>query len=175
MYCVAGSNAPRAPQGIRMIEIQLLTRDNAAHWALLPGVLLRAATFCNKFDSDTTPESLCQSIAEHFVCVPERQTVRAVVALEDGALVGHLLVSLDPWCGRLFATIVQYESDVPLPRELVLKTFDEIAEWARSKGACILRALAIADDGRGAARARLYRSIFGFQPRRIMLDKRLGV
>lgn len=158
-----------------MIEIQLLTRDNPSHWALLPEVIERAAGFCKRYDTDTRPEDLSQAIREHFVTDPRGQTVRGVVALKEGILVGHLLVSLDHWCGALFATIVQYEMDVPFPKAMLRATFDEIAEWARSKGAHILRGLAIADDGRGDARARLYRAMYGFKPRRIMLDKLLGV
>jgi hypothetical protein len=156
-----------------MIEIQLLTRDEAQHWTLLPQVLLRVALFCRKHDTDTTPESLCQSIMEHFVCEPSRQTVRVVVALQDGQLIGHLIVSLDYWCGKLFGTIVQYETDATLPRPAVREALEKIADWAERKGAHLLRVLAIADDGRGDARARLFRSVYGFEPRRIMLDKPL--
>src|SRR5262245_19190657 len=156
-----------------MIEIQLLTRERGEHWGLLPQVMVRAARFCDKHDTDTTPDSLCQAIAEHFVCEPSRQTVRCVVALEDGLLVGHLVVSVDPWCGKTFATIVQYETDVVLPRPAVREALEKIADWAERKGAHLLRVLAIHDDGRGEARARLFRSVYGFQPRRIMLDKPL--
>ena len=156
-------------------EIHFLTRDSPADWTLVPQVLVRAAMFCRKYDADTTPESLCQSIMEHFVCEPGRQSVRAMVAVQDGVLVGHLLLSLDHWCGTMFCTVVQYESDQPLEHAKVLAAFDDIAAWARGKGATILRLLAIGDDGRAAARVRLFQRVFGFQPRRIMLDKLLGV
>lgn len=139
----------------------------------MPNLLYRVAAFCKKHDTDTSEEQITQRVMENFVVPEARQHVRAWVAVQDGELIGHCLVTLDDWCGTIFATIVQYESDVPLDRAQVVRAFDDISAWARSKGASVMRILTLHKDDRGLARARLFQRLYGFHPTHMVCDRAL--
>mgnify|MGYP001384002624 CR=1 FL=1 len=153
-------------------RIYPLSRLDPGSWALIPRVVDRVAMFCRKHDTDTPAEVICQRVVEHFV-VDEatRQTVRVWVGVQGDELIGHCLVTLDEWCGTIIGTIVQYESDLPLERALVVAAFGEIAEWAKSKGARTLRLLTLHKDDRGHARARLFQRLYGFHATHVVCDR----
>jgi len=155
------------------MRIYDLARIDPGSWALIPRVVERVGMFCRKYDTDTQPEQICQRVVEHFVVDEKRQTVRVWVATQGDDLIGHCVVTLDEWCGTVIATIVQYESDVPLNREQVRWAFDEIASWARSKGASVMRILTLHTDERGLARARLFHRLYGFHPTHMVCDRAL--
>jgi hypothetical protein len=150
-----------------------LDRMDPGSWALMPGVVNRVAMFCRKHETDTDPESIAQRVVEHFVVPEKRQTLRVWIAVHDGSLIGHCLVTIDTWCDKVIGTIVQYESDEPLERAQVRRAFDEIAEWSRGKGATTLRILTLHKDERGLARARLFQRLYGFKPTHMVCDREL--
>lgn len=150
-----------------------LTREYPECWHYMPAVLERVATFCTKYDTDTKPEYMVRQVSTHFVADDERQTVRAIAGLIDDRLVGHCVISLDSWCGTGIVTIAQFELDEPMPRAVIRDGLEQIAWWGKSRGGAIMRLWAIQDDSRGAARTRLFRMLYGFQPARMISDKAL--
>src|SRR5262249_60115202 len=109
----------------RMIRFVSLKRDDPESWALMPSVLARVGVFCVKYGTDTTAKVLLDAIMLHFASpeTTDKETGRAtapmilaMAAVSEGEVVGHLVLSVDYWCGSYLATIVQYETDVPIPR-----------------------------------------------------------
>jgi hypothetical protein len=154
------------------IRILPLVKSEPEAWALMPEALARIEKFCGTYDADSTPEVLRQAVMEHFVADDAKSSVRVLVALRDGRMIGHTLVSLDAWCGKTYLTVVQFETDAPIPRHLVRDAMEQAAWWAKGKGASVMRVLARTDE-RGAARARAFRAFYGFCPKRVVMDRSL--
>jgi hypothetical protein len=156
------------------ITILALVKSDPRAWAFMPAVLERVRAFCERYDLDSTPHVLSQTVIEHFVVDEARSSVRALVALREERIVGHCLVSLEAWCGTVYATVVQYEMDEPLPTQQVRDTLEQVEWWAKGKGATVLRVLACLTDSRGPARIRAFQSLYGFRPTRQILDKEIS-
>lgn len=157
------------------ITILPLVKTDPRAWALMPALLERVRSFCERYDTDSAPGYLAQVVVEHFVAEPEdKLPVRALVALQGETMVGHLLVEVSQWSGRTYATITQLEADVAIPRQQMIDAFEQIAWWAKHKGASILRVLAVVNDEHAAARIRMFRTVYGLQPSRVVMNKEIA-
>lgn len=126
-----------------------LRNSEASHWALMGEVLDRIGLFCAKYGSVADPALLRQSVSNHFAV--GSPLVLAVALVDSPAgLVGHLLAETSDWAGSRFATILQYELDVPMPEDFRKRHFARIEEWARSIGAAGVQVFA---RNRAVARA----------------------
>src|SRR5690242_5854970 len=91
------------------VSIIALDRRDPRAWALMPAVLDRVRSFCERYQTDSTPEGLADRVMEHFAAADEAcRLMRVLVALRDGELVGHCVISLDGFGGNVYATLVQY-------------------------------------------------------------------
>lgn len=157
-----------------MIRVLPLLREYPEAWARMPEALARIEKFCARYDTDTAPDVLAEAVRLHFLYDqpgPDRPLaggVRVLVALDGETMIGHAVLSLENWCGRLHVTILQYELDRPIPTSLVRDAVEQIVAWARARGAVSLRLFARQDE-RGAARARLFRR-WGFRPTWLRMD-----
>jgi hypothetical protein len=153
------------------IRIVPLMHSETETWELMPEALARIEKFCGRYDADSTPDVLRKAVMSNFVADQKDAVVRVVVAVRDKRVIGHALLSLDSWCGTVYLTVVQFETDEPIPRALIRDAQEQIAWWAKQRGAVIDRVLARLDE-RGAARVRLFRML-GYRPKRLIMDRSL--
>jgi hypothetical protein len=135
----------------------------------MPVLHARIRAFCAAYHADTPPEALIQALTEHFAVGDDRATVRAVVILRGDEVVAHCIVSLDPWCQKLYATILQFETDVAIPRAVLRDGWEQILWWAKGKGATTARML-VRTGPRFPARVRLYRALYGARVTSVTMD-----
>lgn len=143
-----------------------LHRSHAWAWACLPQALERVRKFRANYEHFGDVEKLCRVIEAHFLT--DDPGVMLVVGVEDGVVVGHLLLSVDEWCGYKYVTIQQYEWDKALPREEVKQHLALVEKWARLKGAGEIRVVA-----EGPVRERAYRAFYGFKGGQTLMSKKL--
>lgn len=143
-----------------------LTKDHPEAWALMPQALARARSFCEHYDTDTDPETLCANVRQHFIA---DGTIRVIVAVREGNVTGHCVVSIEEWCGLRHVCVVQYELDEALTREQVRDCLEQIAWWGKGLGAKEVRILSRIDE-RGVARAKTFQR-HGFRPMRLLMRK----
>lgn len=158
------------------VRILPLHRDTPEAWGLIPAALARVRLFAQKYDADTDGDTLCEAIRLHFIQPDDKCKLRVLVAVRDAEVVGHLVVSVDPWCGRFIAHIVQYEMNrgARVPRVDLRRALEQAMCWAESCGATTLRVLARIDErGQGTARARAFGAFYGFRAHRIVMDRDL--
>ena len=144
----------------------IFRREDPEAWPLGPHLFERIAKFCKEYDSDSVPELIVQALVEDFALGAGKLVAVALVV--DGRVAGHILVTMEEWGGKLYATIIQFELDVPLPREERLAWARWLEDWARARGAVAMQALA-----RTRALARAFRA-YGFEEKRILLRKPLA-
>jgi hypothetical protein len=146
-------------------EIRSLTAEDAAGWALMPFAMYRIAQFVKNYDSDADPAMMLAHLKLEFSNPKPRMLV--LVLLEDGAMRGHLLAGIEEWFGSRFATVVQYETDTPVPLDLTREAFGAVEEWGKSHGCKAMRAIT-----RNAALARTF-GRYGFSGERVIITKPL--
>lgn len=138
----------------------VLDKNIPEHWGYFGQLLERAGDFCQKYDSDADPKELENILISHFA--QGSNLMMFLVTVQEGAIVGHLIASLDVWCGARFATILQYELDKgsTIDRTEGKRLLDA---WAAMHGVR-LQLLA-----RNARIAKLFNRYWGFNPVRILM------
>ena len=122
---------------------------------LLPAAILRVARFCDKYDSDDPGgDGLIRAVTMNFAL--DDPTVILGVFARGWKVVGHYLVSIDQWLSVKFVTIVQFELDEAVPKDLILAELAGFEEWGKQHGCDGFQILA-----RTPAVARLFRR-YGF-------------
>lgn len=116
-------------------RIVLLLKDRPKAWGLMEQARPRIRKFCERYDTDSDPNILIQSVDDHFAMTSPQVIV--MVAAIGAAVVGHLLACIDTWCAKKYVTILQYEIDKGsnIPRDLLRAGFDVLGEWGEMHGA----------------------------------------
>lgn len=153
------------------LRVIRLRDENPLAWALMPEALSRVRTFCRKYDSDADADLLCAHIKRNFdsTSMPEPNLL-LLVGVQGGRMVGHLLASLDEWCGSRHLSILQYEADqgVAPPVGLMRAVLDQLGEWARQRGATAIQLLA-----RNPALVRAFQRHYGFRVEKTLMRRSL--
>lgn len=144
-----------------------LHRAEAWAWAYMPQALARVRAFRANYEHYGDVERLVRVIEAHFLT--DDPDVLLIVGVEDGKVMGHMLLTLDEWLGSKFVTIQQYEVDVALPREELRAHLALVETWARHKGAGEIRIIA-----EGPVRERAYRAFYGFEGGKTLMSKKVG-
>lgn len=146
-----------------------LHREDAESWGYVPLLCARFRDFCVTYASEADPEQLIRLYQQQFL--QDTPQLIAIVALQEGRIVAHLLVSLDWWMGARLATILQYVQDKEdmdlIPHEQLHHTFAWLRQWARANGAGHLQCLV-----RHPALARLFRQ-YGFVSKAVLMRQPL--
>ena len=146
-------------------RILCLHRDNDESWAYVPLVCQRLRDFCTTYASEADPEQVIRLYQQQFL--QDTPQLLVIVALQEGRIVAHLLVSLDWWMGARLATVLQYAQDTDdmdlIPREQLHTTFTWLRQWAKAQGAGHLQCLV-----RHPALVRAFRQ-YGFAPAAMLL------
>ena len=146
------------------MTITTLHRGNPIARDLMPQLLARVRTLSEQLEGVGDPGILCRSIELNFMA-PDPQII-AIVAVDDGRVVGHTVCSLDQWLGHKYVMVLQYQLDGALPREIVRKQMAKVEEWGRNHGAVELRALVTGDT-----LERAYRAFYGFQRKQVLITR----
>lgn len=149
------------------LEVLVLTCTDARAWAYWPIGAKRVADFCVKYDTDADPMLMVAQLRTAFV--QPKSNAYILLLLEDGNVIGHLLVTLEEWFGTRIASIVQYELDKTIPRSMANETLRCVEDWARQAGAAFVQCMA-----RNEAVARTFSTYFNFKRERVMLRKSLS-
>ncbi len=146
------------------LEILELRMSEFRAWALFPYAAKRCADFCAKYDSDADPAEMVKQVQQAFM-YPGQASL--LVLLRDGRTVGHLLVTMENWFGTKMATVIQYETDEPVPRAVQMGWLEWFEDWARERGAKFFQCLTRNED-----LARVFQR-YGYKRERILMRKPL--
>ena len=115
--------------------LMTLCQDRPICWNLMPQALQRIKAFCSKYDTNSNPEKLAQSVQVNFAS--GNDGVLIMVAVTEWQVIGHLLVTMEEWLGRKFATIIQYECDREsgIDTDILKSALGIVEDWARKQGA----------------------------------------
>jgi hypothetical protein len=92
-----------------MVEVIPLDARIPLAWALMPAFLERVRKFAVEYETDEDPDYLCGEVRRCFAV--DEYARRGVAILNDGRLVGHVLLMLEEHVGQRWLTIQQYELD----------------------------------------------------------------
>jgi len=146
----------------------LLHRSWPESYAYLPIAFDRITKFCTKYNDDSPPEVLCETLLTEFA----KNAPGTIVVLglrPDGSVCGHALVALEMWLSGKMATVLQMESDEPLKRTEMEAAFSVICKWAEDNGAKELQIFA-----RDHRLERVFRRFYGFETKRIFMKRPFG-
>jgi hypothetical protein len=146
------------------MTIGVLHRLDPGAWSLMPELLARVRALSEQLEGVGDPGILCRAIELNFMA--DDPQIIAIVAVDDGQLVGHAILSLDHWLGHKYVMVQQYQLDKALSREAVRKHIAKIEEWGRNHGAVELRALVTGDT-----LERAYRAFYGFQRKQVLMTR----
>lgn len=175
MSTVNGHVAPQAVAVERVrrpvfpgADVVPMTKLSPWAWAAMPELERRIRDFCVRHDTDLPADLLIRSV--HASYIADVPNMLVILAIDDGQVIGHLLVDLADWGGRKVATIVQYALDGMVPIEVLRKGLGLIEQWARGRGCQAVQVLAISEE-----LARAYGRFYGFRRHRVLMRKRLDV
>lgn len=134
-------------------------------WRLMPEALSRVYRFCERYDRYVRPDVLQRNVAQNFTADVCSVFVVAILNAEE-QMVGHMLVSIEPWTGRRFMVILQLEIDDD--HHITPETYKAGIAILRNVGAEIgadyVQTMAYSERGlTDLRRARLFRRL-GFEP-----------
>jgi hypothetical protein len=130
---------------------------------LMPGVLRRVGDFCKRYDPHTDPNVMVCNLAAAFTA-PVAHLVAVAIMGENEELVGHCLLSSEPWTGKTFLVILQFEIDsgVHIPVSLYRAGMEILRGVATEAKAHYIQTLAYTEEWGDMRRARLFRRL-GFE------------
>ena len=146
------------------MTVVALHRANPIARGLMPQLLARVRALSEQLEGVGDPGILCRAIELNFMA--DDPQIIALVAVDDGQLVGHAILSLDHWLGHKYVMVLQYQLDEALPREIVREQMAKVEEWGRNHGAVEMRALVTGDN-----LERAYRSFYGFQRKQVLMTR----
>jgi hypothetical protein len=152
-------------------EIFILRPDDARSWALMPYALARIKAFCIADEPDEEPESLVFRVETSFVRFDGVYGI--IVVLQDGQLVGHVLLRLEQIVDqpeKRWLTVEQYSLDKGsgVTLEIARESFGKIRTVAR-----VLKATSLRARVKDEARERAFRA-YGFKRMAILLHQEVG-
>jgi hypothetical protein len=151
-----------------MIEVIPLDSRIPQAWALIPAFLERVRQFVLRYEPDESPDFLCAEVRRCFAA--DDYGRRGVAVLNDGRMVGHVLLMLEEHAGQRWLTIQQYEVDKGsgVTREIADYWLDAFCKLARE-----LKAKQVRARVQGDARARAFKR-YGFKPFAVLLARDIG-
>ena len=146
--------------------IAILDRRIKQHWTYFAELLERVDNFVETYDSDADSSLLAEALMLHFAQGSDQMLF--FVCVKNNKVAGHLIATIDTWCGSKYATIIQYEVDKgSLLSEERREGWKLLTAWAQSHGAN-LQILA-----RSPKMARVFSRYWGFTPERVLMRKRI--
>jgi len=114
----------------KKIRVHRFSCKNDESWILMPKVLRRIKQFCNKYDTETKSSYLIPQITQMFATDHPGLGLWGGID-EDGNMVGHILVTVEQYCGEPFLLVMQAGVDNGFPVGVTHKVFNEIERWGR--------------------------------------------
>lgn len=148
------------------MKVVLMHVSNPETHAFLRTALERVMTFVSMNDSDADPEILYAELAAAYF-QPNPTTMMWVGADEDGAIVAHMVATIDNYYGGRFVTIHQLWKDPgeEITTEQRAEMFGSLKEWGRGHNCADIRVYAINDTV-----AEVFEEGYGFtRTERVML------
>ncbi len=131
------------------LDFFLLDMDNPVAWALMPYAIERVKVFCLKYHTDTDPERMAELIRLNFVA--DNPLILMAVGYKKGVGVFlHCMVGIEDITGNRFLTIMQYESDLPIPESArgdLMEAYRKIEEWGKQHGAQAVNFVTMDENG----------------------------
>ena len=152
--------------------LMTLRQDQPICWILMPQTLERIKNFCLRYDTDSDPKKLAESVQVSFAS--GNNGVLIMVAVEQYRVVGHLLATMDSWFDKKFITILQYEidSDSGIDTGFLQAGFNRIKKWGKEQGAQAIHINARYDKDQelfNQSLVRMFETFYGFEPHKILM------
>jgi L-amino acid N-acyltransferase YncA len=132
-------------------------------WALMYGMCQRVWSFCEKYDRHTNPTTLVRNLMQAFTADNCLLFPIAILNISD-QVVGHALVSIEPWTGKTFLVVLQLaiDDDHHIGPDLYRQGMTLLRELATAYKAEYIQTLAFTEKYGDMRRARLFRRL-GFE------------
>jgi hypothetical protein len=160
---------PETPAAAQSHRLIMLTKERPSAWAMMPEAIARVKRFCVDIASDYPPAELARVVETHFAS--DKPLVVVMVGIgPDGAMVGHIVASIETWGRRKVLVIMQYDKDGmgKIPIELLRAGLESIEEWGRMHGCEKTRVFALNETW-----ARGLEIFYGFKRAKILMERDL--